>query len=466
MEVGDGLSLFCVLLFTFASMQMNLKQRWNNFPINPAKFPFFYGWVILIVGTIGVLMSAPGQTMGVSVFTDYLIDAIDISRNNLSLAYMFGTVASSFLLTWAGKMYDKYGARIVGVVISVMLGFVLLLFSQVDHFIRFMGASFSPGVFVSIAIATMVVLFFMVRFTGQGVLTMISRNMMMKWFVKKRGLVNGISAVFVSFGFAIAPISFNLFIEEFTWRGAYLIMGAGIALFFALFVFIFYRDNPEDLGLHPDGCEPDNANKEVIVKAFKQFTLPEAKQTYAFWLFALPLAIHSMYITGFTFHLVSIFENVDLPKDKALAVFLPMAIVSVTVSFLAGWMSDKIKLKYLLYLITSAQVLALFSLANLETHFFYVAFIIGCGISGGLFNVLMAVTWPRFYGRDNLGKITGLVMAIIVFASAFGPLFFSFSQTYLGGYFIGFYAVMVIALVLFVLSFKVENPQRKYRENK
>ena len=103
---------------------MNVKQQWNNFPIKPSKFPFFYGWVILFAGTVGILMSAPGQTMGVSVFTDYLIDAIDISRNNLSLAYMIGTVASSFILVWAGKMYDKYGARVVGVVISVCLGFI------------------------------------------------------------------------------------------------------------------------------------------------------------------------------------------------------------------------------------------------------------------------------------------------------------------------------------------------------
>ncbi len=444
-------------------MNAEIKHRWNNFPIKPSKFPFFYGWVILFAGTIGILVSAPGQTMGVSVFTDYLIDAIGISRTEISFAYMIGTVASSFLLTWAGKMYDKYGAQIVGIAVSVWLGFVLLLFSRVDQIIKLFGGGGKTTVYTSVAISTLVVLFFMLRFAGQGVLTMISRNMIMKWFIRHRGLVNGISAVFVSFGFAVAPVSFNLFIEKFSWQGAYLVMAGSIAIFFSLFVFLFFRDNPEDLGLVPDGKTKVDDSKEIIVKALKQFTLKEARETYSFWLFSLPLGIYALYVTGFTFHLVSIFENVGLSKEMALGVFVPMSFISVIVSFIGGWVSDKIKLKYLLYALTIGQIVALFSLSQLDSGIFYYGFMIGNGISSGLYNVLMAVTWPRFYGRKYLGSISGQVMAIIVFASAFGPLFFSFSNTNFGGYQIAFYLVMVVLEVLLVLSFKAENPQQKFR---
>ncbi|NQU85495.1 MAG: MFS transporter [Mariniphaga sp.] len=444
---------------------MNLKLRWNNFPFQPSKLPFFYGWVILFAGTIGVLVSAPGQTMGVSVFTDYLIEAIGISRDNLSFAYMAGTIASSFALTWAGKMYDKYGARIVGVVVSIWLGFVLLLFSQVDHIIGFLGGSLQSGIYTSIAIATFIFLFFMLRFAGQGVLTMVSRNMIMKWFIKRRGLVNGISAVFISFGFSVAPLTFNLFIEEFTWRGGYLIMAGCIAILFTIFVFIFFRDNPEDLGLVPDGEKSGNVDKDVIIKPFRQFTLKEARLTYSFWLFSLPLAVYALYITGFTFHLTSIFESAGLTKEMALGVFVPMSFISVLLSFFGGWISDKIKLKNLLYIITFGQIVGLFSLGNLDDGIFYYGFIIGNGISSGLYSVLMAVTWPRFFGRDHLGKISGLVMAIIVFASALGPIIFSFSFSKLGSYQFGIFAVMAISAILFLMSFKADNPQRKFREN-
>ena len=48
------------------------------------KLPFFYGYVILASGTLGILFSAPGQTVGISVFTDFLIHDLNISREKLS----------------------------------------------------------------------------------------------------------------------------------------------------------------------------------------------------------------------------------------------------------------------------------------------------------------------------------------------------------------------------------------------
>ncbi|HSH20458.1 MAG TPA: MFS transporter, partial [Draconibacterium sp.] len=274
---------------------MNMKQRWNNFPIQPEKIPFFYGWLILFASTVGVLVSAPGQTMGISTFTDYLLENIHINRNQLSIAYMIGTIASSLLLTYAGKMYDKYGARWIGMVISVTMAIVLLLLSQSDRIIHLFIKDSSSAVYAPFAMAVLLLLFFALRFSGQGVLTMVSRNMLMKWFIARRGLVNGISSVFVAFGFSLAPLTFDLFIQETSWRWAWIIMAIGTGVFFTLFVFIFYRDNPEDLGMIPDGELHGNKEKKVIIKPFRQFSLIEARKTLTFWLFTIPLAIYALY---------------------------------------------------------------------------------------------------------------------------------------------------------------------------
>ncbi len=202
---------------------MNIKQRWNKLPFNPGKIPFFYGWVILFASTIGILVSAPGQTMGVSTFTDYLLDNIHIGRDQLSFAYMVGTVGSSLILTYAGKMYDKYGARWVGLAISFVLAAVLVLLSQSDRIIRFFISDIQTTFYIGFAIAVLILLFFALRFAGQGVLTMISRNMLMKWFVARRGLVNGISSVFVATGFSLAPLTFDMLIQGTSWRYAWLL---------------------------------------------------------------------------------------------------------------------------------------------------------------------------------------------------------------------------------------------------
>ena len=96
-----------------------------------SRFPFFYGYIIVLSGTIGVLMSVPGQTVGISVFTDHLIDDLQISRDNLSLAYLLGTFGSSLILTYAGKFFDRFGARITSVLAALFLGFSLFYLSEI-----------------------------------------------------------------------------------------------------------------------------------------------------------------------------------------------------------------------------------------------------------------------------------------------------------------------------------------------
>ncbi|HKI88219.1 MAG TPA: hypothetical protein VKA38_04270, partial [Draconibacterium sp.] len=77
-------------------------------------------------------------------------------------------------------------------------------------------------------------------------------------------------------------------------------------------------------------------------------------------------------------------------------------------------------------------------------------------------NVLMAVTWPRFYGRENLGRITGFVMSLIVFGSALGPVLLSFSLSITDNYYPAFYTLAFIVLILIFFSVKADNPQESF----
>ena len=241
-------------------------------------------------------------------------------------------------------------------------------------------------------------------------------------------------------------------------------MALAIGVFFTLFVFLFFRDNPEDVNLVPDGEKHANKEHNVIIKPFKQFTLKEARKDLTLWLFAIPMAIYALHVTGYTFHLVSLFENAGIDRDQALAIFIPISFISVSLSLLGGWISDRIKLVYLLYLLLTGEVLALVSLAQVEKHIFYIGFIVGSGMVSGMYNVLMAVTWPRYYGREHLGKITGFVMALIVFGSALGPITFSLSLSQLGSYSPAIYTLLGIVLVLVVFSYRAVNPQDKFEK--
>ena len=123
-----------------------LKIRAPKIGVDPQNWPFFYGWVILFVGTLGILLTIPGQTIGVSTFTDSLLVVLKLSRDELSIAYMFGTMLSALLLTQAGKFFDRFGALRTALIASIGLGISLLYLSQLDRINRVFG---SPKVLVS-----------------------------------------------------------------------------------------------------------------------------------------------------------------------------------------------------------------------------------------------------------------------------------------------------------------------------
>ncbi|MGQ8335204.1 MFS transporter [Sunxiuqinia sp. A32] len=439
-----------------------IKSRFNNFPFQPSKSKIFYGWHILILATIGIIMSAPGQTMGVSTFTDHLLEAMGMSRDQLSLAYMLGTIGSSLIITLGGKLYDKIGARWLGIIITWLLGTVLLMLSQVDKIAISLGKLLNIGeAQFYLSFVVILLCFFLLRFSGQGVLTMLSRNMLMKWFVARRGFASGVSSVFVSFGFSITPLVFNFLIEGYNWRNAWIILAIICGFGFSILIFLFFRDNPEDCELKPDGNYNVKKDPKVIVKAEKQFTLYEAKRTLPFWVFVLSLAMFSMYYTGFTFHLISIFEHAQMDKMKALSVFIPTSIISVAITLGGGWLSDRIQLKKLLILLLAGGMTSMASLALLENSTSYVLLIVGNAIMNGLFSVLAAVVWPRFYGREHLGAISGFAMSILVFFSALGPLLFSYSLSIFGGYAVASWICFGLTFIYFLAAFKANNPQEK-----
>jgi len=430
-------------------------KRFEQIPFNPARWPFFYGWMILFWGVIGVILSAPGQTTGVSAFIEPLIGSLGISRIELSTAYMIGTLCSAMLLTPAGRLFDRVGARWMGFGSCLMLGIVLLLLSRTEQ-IHAVLAGFLPrqGALISL----LAFLFFLLRFSGQGVLAITSRNMVMKWFDRRRGLASGISGAAVSYGFSYAPTLFAGQIANRGWPATWLLLGLVLIMVCAPLLLVFFRDNPEDSGLVPDGY-PMNTAEQATAKAHRQFTLAEARRTFAFWPFTLATALQALIITAATFNIESIFVHAGMEGVEGFALFPPTAIIAIIVNLLGGWLSDRTELRWLLAAMLAAMGIQLFALIQLAPGWPIQCIILFGGIGNGLFGVLMSMVWPRYYGREHLGAISGLCMTCMVVASAVGPILFSVLLRFTGSYAGSFAVCLLITLLLLISSFFARNPQ-------
>ena len=404
-----------------------------NFPFVPSRFPFFYGWWILIFTTLGVMASIPGQTMGVGVYTDFLIQSTNLTRLQISISYMIGTILSSLFLPIAGRYYDIFGSRVMIVVAGIGLGISLILLSESYNLIT-LSKTLLPGLSpVANGILVMTLIFLLLRQFGQGIMAMVSLNTLAKWFDSNRGLVSGISGIFVSFSFAGAPLFMNVLIDGYSYPGSMLLMALICGLGMAFFGWMFYRDKPEDCGMLMDGRKIFSKEKTTF-NAECEITLKTALRTYNFWIFCLGLCSLSFIITGFTFHLSSIGALSGLSRTEAFGIFLPISFISAVSHLFAGWVSDRTSLKYLLMILLASLGTGCFGILHLESFWFRLLVIAGFGVSGGFYACLAIVTWPRFFGRKHLGSISGTFMGAQVFASAIGPPLFGMSEKLTGDY--------------------------------
>ena len=370
--------------------------------------------------------------MGVGVFTDDLIKALGLTRTQLSLAYMLGTITSSFVLPYAGRLIDRIGTRIMVVISSLGLGASLLLLSFSDRLAHITG---QRSFYLSIIV--IFVCFMFVRFFGQGCLTVTSRVTLGKWFNHRRGRAVAISGIFVSFGFSIAPRVFNWLIVSYGWQMTCHILAISVGCGMGLIGWIFYRDNPEECGLVMDGIDDESwlaAQAAKITETCKDFTRSEALRTIAFWAFSLAMATQALVVTALAFHITSISEAVGLTREQAYEPFLPMSFVSAAVLIIGSIMSDRTKLKYLLFVMIVGQLMGTTSMLIFGSSIGRLLFIIGYGTAGGIFGTLVTVVFPRFFGREHLGAISGVNMSIMVFASAIGPWLFAKGHELTGDY--------------------------------
>jgi len=433
-----------------------LSRSWTDVPLSPRRVPFFYGWVIVAAGTVGTVSSIPGQTMGVGVFNDFLMDVLGLDATWLAGAYAAGTITSSFCLPFAGSLLDRIGARAMVVVSSVGLGLSMLLLSRCDTIAGFGG---TPP--FAAAVITIGLCFLAMRFFGQGCQTVVPRVMIGRWFDRRRGLATGVAGVFAAFAFNGGTYVLNHMVDRLGWRGTCLALAAGVGAGMGILGWIFYRDTPEECGLRPDGDAEDSphAAAHAAKSPAREFTRAEAVRTAAFWAYSLAPASHALVSTAFFFHLSALGQEHGIARAGIYELVLYFPVFSVAANLIGAWLSDRISMRYLFFTFLAAEAAGTLGLVLLSTAAGLWMLVAGYGIAGGLFVVIMTVAFPQFFGRAHLGAISGLNMAVMVFASAIGPILFALGRDVTGSFTAITVACAFMPAVIAVMGLWARNPQ-------
>ncbi len=408
-------------------------------------FPVFYGWVILVIGTLALIMTSPGQTYVVSIFIERFIEDLGLSRSLVSTLYTIGTLVGSFALPLVGRQIDRRGTRLMSVIVSVLFGLACIYMGTVRNAVM-LGAGFVA-----------------IRMLGQGSLNLVGKTIINRWWVRRRGFISGISgSAYSLLGIGAFPNLIHVLIPRYGWRSTYQLLGVSLIVLMAPLGYLLFRRRPEVYGLQPDNGPPVQDGEKATNQSADEesWTLKEALRTPSFWVASSGLALMALLVTGLFFHMVSIFEDNGLPVAVAASVYVPISAATTLVNFGGGYLADRLPVRWLLAAALFFQSAALLLAQYLQGAVMASLYGVLLGTAGGLMGLVSSVIWADYYGREHLGSITGVTSMILIVGSALGPMPLGIARDVLGSYNLALTISAVFPFLLGVISLFVRRPQK------
>jgi cyanate permease len=241
-------------------------------------------------------------------------------------------------------------------------------------------------------------------------------------------------------------------------------MAACVGIGMSLVAWLFYRDNPEQCGLQMDGARPSHkATGAVTVgssPAPEQRALPlsAALRTGAFWAVTLALSIHAAVVTGVVFHIVDIGAEAGQSAKSSVALFPPIAVISVTAALTSGAAADRFRLRGLVVVLLAGELTSCIGWARLDESVFLALAIVGTGIASGLFGTLSTLAMAKLFGRAHLGTTSSAQTSALVIGSALGPSLLAASRAAAGSYGPALQAAAVLPVLVLVLTLSSRDP--------
>lgn len=415
------------------------------------RSPRFLGWRVVGVAAVSLAMTAPGQTVGVSVFVDSMIDSLGLSRGQVSGAYLVGTLSGALALPLVGKWIDRYGVRLMTAAIGAAFGAVLVAMSGVVGLLS-LTAGFTG-----------------IRLLGQGSLSLASSTSVALWFDRRRGVALGVTTAAGMGVMSLAPLVLAAGIGRFEWRATWSLAGLAVCAIVVPLAWWGLRNRPADVGQDVDGdmdgVPPGGSAgpQHAAADAADGWTRPEAIRTSMFWVVAAAVATSGMIGTALGFHQISLLGERGLTVGQAAANFLPQTAAAIVGTLAMGFLVDRIAPRVLVAA-SMASIAAAMVLAQVAAPgFLAIAFGVAVGLGGGSIRTLEAAAFPRYFGVAHVGAIRGLVMALAVGGTAFGPLLLALGFDRYGSYGPALTLLLAIPLAVAVAAVFAPVPDAEMR---
>ncbi len=381
------------------------------------------------------ILTGPGQTIGVSVFIDPMVEALGVSRSAVSTAYLVGTLTGASFMPFFGRFVDRHGVRLAQTLAG--LGFTVALVNM---------AGVRNIIWLAIGFAG-------IRMMGQGALSMVTTVSVSLWFERRRGVAMGILATVTGAGIVMVPFVLDAVISATSWRWAWLIAAGTILVTVVPLGWFVMIDRPSDIGQLPDGGPAadaaaqtddrierlaDGGTAEVdrnrVVSHSHSHTRAEAIRTRQFWILAAVSTITGMLITGLNFHQIDLLGEAGLSSGEAAAMFLPQIVGSSLTGISIGYVIDRVGVRLVPALCMVLLIIVHLLGVAMQPGLVVVLYAVSLGATGGAVRACLSTMLPGYFGTDHIGSIQGVMTVTGVAGSAIGPVTLAVVEGSLGSY--------------------------------
>tara|TARA_A100001015_G_scaffold13967_1_gene16308 strand:- start:340 stop:1554 length:1215 start_codon:yes stop_codon:yes gene_type:complete len=353
---------------------------------------------VIIFGFIFTFFSSFGQSFFLGLFNAPIRNELGISHGQFGNIYAVATICSSLLLIWVGKKIDD---------------FKILYYSSFVIFLLFVSSltfSFINNIFL------LTLGIFLMRFSGQGLMSHTSTTTISRFFDRSRGKALSIIWFGLSSAEFILPLLVTYLFAIYSWR----VVWQGISILVILFLPLVILYTIKSINLNSREKKKIN-EKRLKIKNWKR---SEVIKDYRFYIISLNMLAMPWIITGIFVYQSFITDSklwniYTIPKA-----FMIYSIISIATLFSSGFLVDKFSSRKLLPFMNIPLLVATFILFYFSNEFYAYIFFGLVGISNGLANVLGSSTWAEVYGVKYIGSIKALTVAFMVFATAFGTAVF------------------------------------------
>ena len=349
-------------------------------------------------------------------------DEFGWTRAEIGAMQTLSVLTMMVLATFAGRLIDKYGLRIVTSISLAGYGVLLLGFTQMTGALWQLYA-------LSIAYAV-----FGVASTGLAFTRAVNA-----YFKRHRGLALGIALTSTGVMAYLMPKYMTPFVAENGWRAGYVIMFA-IVMAALPIVWFLIKDAP-----------PEEDETQETPSSTQGLTFSEAVRTSTFWKVAGIFFFISVAILGLIPALIPLLQDAGLSAAEAGGLAAIMGLSVMIGRLLIGFVIDRLFAPYVTAFVFGCTGLGCLAL-TLGGVDYAIVTAIALGFAVGAEVDLIGYYTARYFGLAHYGSIYGLQYSIFIFGAGVSPIYTGYIWDVTGSYDIALMMAAGLMLPVIILA--------------